>query len=88
MSEQGPVFNQINLVVRDMAAMVEFYQRLGVGRRMMDAVCQQLDVGGEIGWLETDKPQNVVFYRRHGFDVAVEDGHLGFPIWFMRRPAR
>jgi len=29
-SEQGPVFNQINLVVRDMAAMVEFYQRLGV----------------------------------------------------------
>ena len=62
-------------------------QGLGVGRRMMDAVCQQLDVGGEIGWLETDKPQNVVFYRRHGFDVAVEDGHLGFPIWFMRRPA-
>ena len=62
-------------------------QGLGVGRRMMDAVCQQLDVGGEIGWLETDKPENVVFYRRHGFDVAVEDRHLGFPIWFMRRPA-
>jgi catechol 2,3-dioxygenase-like lactoylglutathione lyase family enzyme len=27
---QGPVFNQINLVVRDMPAMVEFYERLGV----------------------------------------------------------
>lgn len=25
-----PVFDQINLVVRDMAAMVEFYERLGV----------------------------------------------------------
>jgi catechol 2,3-dioxygenase-like lactoylglutathione lyase family enzyme len=25
-----PVFNQINLVVRDMAAMVEFYERLGI----------------------------------------------------------
>lgn len=27
---QQPVFDQINLVVRDMAAMVEFYERLGV----------------------------------------------------------
>ncbi|HEY6318534.1 MAG TPA: VOC family protein [Acidimicrobiia bacterium] len=31
MTEKRPVFNQINLVVRDMAAMVEFYERLGVG---------------------------------------------------------
>jgi len=30
MDTDGPVFNQINLVVRDMAAMVEFYERLGV----------------------------------------------------------
>ena len=33
MSEPGPVFNQINLVVRDMAAMVAFYERLGVDFR-------------------------------------------------------
>ena len=30
MADQRPVFNQINLVVRDMAAMVECYERLGV----------------------------------------------------------
>ena len=30
MDDQGPVFSQINLVVRDMAAMVQFYERLGV----------------------------------------------------------
>lgn len=30
MTTDRPVFNQINLVVRDMAAMVEFYERLGV----------------------------------------------------------
>ncbi len=30
MHEGRPVFNQINLVVRDMAAMIEFYERLGV----------------------------------------------------------
>ena len=29
----GPTFNQINLVVRDMDAMVEFYERLGVSFR-------------------------------------------------------
>ncbi len=63
-------------------------QGLGIGGRMMQAVCAGLDDDGEVGWLETDKPENVVFYRRHGFDVAVEDRHLGFPIWFMHRPAR
>jgi GNAT superfamily N-acetyltransferase len=63
-------------------------QGLGVGRQMMEMVCERLDDDGEVGWLETDKPENVVFYRRHGFDVAVDDRHLGFPIWFMRRPAR
>ena len=30
MVDARPVFNQINLVVRDMGAMVEFYERLGV----------------------------------------------------------
>jgi GNAT superfamily N-acetyltransferase len=63
-------------------------QGLGIGRRMLEALCERLDHDGETGWLETDKPENVVFYRRHGFDVAVEDRHLGFPIWFMHRPAR
>jgi uncharacterized glyoxalase superfamily protein PhnB len=29
-NERAPVLNQINLVVRDMDAMVEFYRRLGV----------------------------------------------------------
>jgi len=63
-------------------------QGLGIGGRMMATVCERLDHDGEAGWLETDKPENVVFYRRHGFDVAVEDRHLGFPIWFMHRRAR
>jgi catechol 2,3-dioxygenase-like lactoylglutathione lyase family enzyme len=30
LDDERPIFNQINLVVRDMAAMVEFYERLGV----------------------------------------------------------
>jgi GNAT superfamily N-acetyltransferase len=63
-------------------------QGLGIGAAMMRALCDALDADGELAWLETDKPENVVFYRRHGFDVAVEDTELGFPIWYLRRPPR
>jgi GNAT superfamily N-acetyltransferase len=63
-------------------------QGLGVGAAMMRMLCDRLDVDGELAWLETDKPENVVFYRRVGFDVAIEDTHLGFPVWFMSRPPR
>jgi uncharacterized glyoxalase superfamily protein PhnB len=31
MNSDAPVFDQINLVVRDMTAMIEFYRRLGAG---------------------------------------------------------
>jgi len=61
-------------------------QGFGVGAAMMRLLCERLDTDGEVGWLETDKPENVVFYRRFGFDVDVDDRHLGFPVWFMRRP--
>jgi ribosomal protein S18 acetylase RimI-like enzyme len=63
-------------------------QGLGVGGAMLELLCERLDTDGELAWLETDKPENVVFYRRHGFDVAIEDNHLGFPVWFMHRPPR
>jgi len=63
-------------------------QGRGVGAAMLRLLCAHLDADGEVAWLETDKPENVVFYRRHGFDVAVEERRLGFPIWFMRRAAR
>jgi hypothetical protein len=55
---------------------------------MLGRIGELLDAEGEVAWLETDKPENVVFYRRHGFDVAVEERRLGFPIWFMRRTPR
>jgi GNAT superfamily N-acetyltransferase len=63
-------------------------QGLGVGAATMRVLCDRLDADGELGWLETDKPENVVFYRRLGFDVDVEDDHLGFPVWFMSRRPR
>ena len=32
-----------------------------IGRRLMDAYCNELDRTGEAGYLETDRPENVTF---------------------------
>lgn len=61
----------------------------GIGSRLMAEVCERLDRCGGVGYLETDKPENVRLYRRGGFDVVAEQPVLGVPNWFMlRRPRR
>jgi ribosomal protein S18 acetylase RimI-like enzyme len=60
-------------------------QGLGVGTRIMRALCDELDGKGEIGWLETDKAENVRFYTGFGFEVAGEAPIFGARFWFMRR---
>ena len=44
-----------------------------------------LDAEGLPGYLETEKPENVSFYLRHGFEVTGEAVVLGRPNWFMQR---
>jgi hypothetical protein len=41
-----------------------------------------------LGYLETDKPENVTFYKRFGFEVVDEHPVLGIKNWFMLRDAR
>jgi hypothetical protein len=54
----------------------------------MGLLCAAMDAEGEIAFLETEKPENVVFYRRLGFEV-VSESHLGdLHTWFMRRAPR
>jgi len=61
----------------------------GVGSRMMRVFCARMDAAGEDAYLETDKPINVRFYQRFGFEVVGEQDVLDVPNWFMlRRPAR
>jgi len=64
----------------------------GIGAKLLGPFCDRMDDEGEIVWLETDKPGNVVFYRRHGFAVAHEvpapDADNAFTTWFMRRAPR
>jgi ribosomal protein S18 acetylase RimI-like enzyme len=63
-------------------------QGQGIGSQMMLEHCRRLDAVGEVGYLETDKAENVRFYERFGFEVIGEEPVLGVPNWFMRREAR
>ena len=70
------------------AAVVRARQGRGVGSRLMAEVCARLDQARGIGYLETDKPENVRLYRRGGFEVVAEQRVLGVPNWFMLRQPR
>jgi ribosomal protein S18 acetylase RimI-like enzyme len=61
-------------------------QGQGIGSQIMEEHCRRLDAAGEVGYLETDKPDNARFYERFGFEVIGEEPVLGVPNWFMRRP--
>jgi GNAT superfamily N-acetyltransferase len=63
-------------------------QGQGIGSLIMGEHCRRLDETSEVGYLETDKPENVPFYERFGFEVIGEERVLDVPNWFMRRPPR
>ena len=58
----------------------------GIGSKLMRAFCARMDAAGEDAYLETDKPANVRFYERFGFEVVGEEGVIGVANWFMMRP--
>ena len=63
-------------------------QGQGIGSLIMHEHCRRLDAAGEVGYLETDKPENVPFYERFGFEVIGEEPVIGVANWFMRRESR
>jgi ribosomal protein S18 acetylase RimI-like enzyme len=68
-------------------------QGAGIGGALLGAFVERMDRAGEVAWLETDKPENVAFYRRHGFEVVEEvqlaaTADADFTTWFMRRDPR
>src|SRR5262249_16722025 len=54
-------------------------QGRGVGHRLMDAYCAELDRTGQAGYLETDRPENARFYSRFSFAITAEIVVLGVP---------
>jgi GNAT superfamily N-acetyltransferase len=63
-------------------------QGQGIGGRIMEEYCRRLDAEGMLGYLETDKPENVRFYERYGFETVDQAEVIGVPNWFMRRSPR
>ncbi len=61
-------------------------QRLGFGGLMLEEYCRRVDAAGGVGYLETDKKENLAFYERYGFEIVDEAVVIGQPNWFMRRP--
>ena len=49
---------------------------------------RRLDAAGQVGYLETDKAENVSFYERFGYETLGEQEVIGVPNWFMRREPR
>jgi ribosomal protein S18 acetylase RimI-like enzyme len=60
-------------------------QGQGIGTVLLAEYCRRLDAAGQTGYLETDRPENVRFYERGGFEVIGEAEAIGVPNWFMRR---
>jgi len=63
-------------------------QGTGVGTALLRAWLADVDAARQPAWLETARPENLPFYRRHGFDVAGELAIFDVPVWLMARPAR
>ncbi len=64
------------------------WQRQGLGATLMAAMFERTDAEGLPCYLETETAENVVYYRRHGFDVRSEWDVPGGPhMWGMLRPA-
>lgn len=59
-----------------------------LGQRLMERYCETLDRTGIAGYLETDRPENVRFYRHFGFDTTREIRVSGIPNYLMRREPR
>lgn len=60
-------------------------QRKGYGSALLDHWLQRADRDTWPSYLETDRPENVAFYRRFGFSVTTEVQVLGIPVWCMAR---
>ena len=64
------------------------WQRQGLGATLMAPMFDRADAEGLPCYLETETTENVVYYRRHGFDVRSEWDVPGGPhMWGMLRPA-
>jgi GNAT superfamily N-acetyltransferase len=69
-----------------MFAVSPLHQRRGLGRRLMREALAEADSHEVPAYLWTGNPDNLPYYRSHGFDVIGEARIPGgVPNWFMER---
>jgi GNAT superfamily N-acetyltransferase len=61
-------------------------QRLG--QKLMERYCDELTRTGKIGYLETDRRENVDFYRRFGFEITEQTAIRGVTNYFMKTTSK
>lgn len=64
------------------------HQGQGLGGHLVAPVLARADADGLPCYLETTKERNVTFYRKHGFEVVVDDifPKSDLRYWTMKRP--
>ena len=62
-------------------------QGCGIGTALMNRYIEYLEQEHSEGYLETDRQQNVDFYRKFGFVVHGEEHLIDTPTWYMWRSA-
>jgi ribosomal protein S18 acetylase RimI-like enzyme len=62
-------------------------QGRGIGGALIQPVLARADAEGLLCYVETERERNLLFYRRHGFEVVVEDDmpNGGPHFWTMKR---
>jgi GNAT superfamily N-acetyltransferase len=60
-------------------------QGQGIGTALMNRYVEHLDRERIPGYLETDRPENVEFYKKFGFVIQREEQLIGAPTWYMWR---
>ena len=58
----------------------------GIGSALMNRYIEHIKRQRSAGYLETDRPKNVEFYKKFGFIVRHEEQLIGAPTWYMWRP--
>ena len=61
-------------------------QRRGIGSVLMERYIEYLVQDKIAGYLETDRRENIEFYKRFGFLVQREEEVIGTTTWHMWRP--
>jgi GNAT superfamily N-acetyltransferase len=63
-------------------------QRQGIGGALMNRYIAALEQEKSVGYLETDRLDNVEFYKKFGFVVTHQETVIGTPTWYMSRPVK